>query len=294
MSDSGSIAARVQGLSLTDQTLILARLAQERAQGDTFSPAELSALFFASALPPPARVGNVLAQLKRNGYVISGARGQWRLSALGRQESQRLLSDLDLIALAAEAEASGGTILGKTLHSLVPPTLAPPGLLPTLQTFLDGHPFDRNVFGMTRFPDDDEDDPDPVNEALVAVRNVCAAHGLEFHLASDRAMSDDLWTNVTAHMWASRYGVAFFEDRRGRGINYNLTIEVGGMLVTGRRCALLKDTSIRRMPTDLVGMIYKPVNLADTDAVTATTHAWIRDDLALGECASCPPAIFER
>jgi hypothetical protein len=44
-----------------------------------------------------------------------------------------------------------------------------------------------------------------------------------------------------AHMWASKYGVAFFEDRRGRGMNYNLTIEVGCMLMAGRRCGLLKE-----------------------------------------------------
>jgi len=62
-------------------------------------------------------------------------------------------------------------------------------------------------------------------------------------------------------MWASRYGVAFFEDRRGRRVNYNLTIEIGSMLMTGRRCALLKDTSVEKLPTDLVGKIYKEVDL---------------------------------
>ncbi len=102
-------------------------------------------------------------------------------------------------------------------------------------------------------------------------------------------MDDDLWTNIAAHMWASRYGIAFFEDLATpqRGVNYNLTIEVGGMLVTGRRCALLKDKSIERMPTDLVGKIYKLVDLNKPDTVEGALHAWIRDDLALGPCATC-------
>jgi hypothetical protein len=39
-------------------------------------------------------------------------------------------------------------------------------------------------------------------------------------------------------------GVAFFEDRRGRGMNYSLTIEVGCMLMAGRRFGLLKNTTI--------------------------------------------------
>jgi hypothetical protein len=88
-------------------------------------------------------------------------------------------------------------------------------------------------------------------------------------------------------MWASRYGIAFFEDRRSRGVNYNLTIEVGAMLMTGRRCALLKDNSIERLPSDLVGHIYKAVDLDDPSSVAAALHAWLRDDLALGPCTSC-------
>ena len=90
-------------------------------------------------------------------------------------------------------------------------------------------------------------------------------------------------------MWASRYGIAFFEDRRDRGMNYNLTIEVGGMLVMGRRCSLLKDTSIERMPTDLVGRIYKEVDLSKLESVCDTLHAWISDDLGLGACSKCLP-----
>ena len=115
-------------------------------------------------------------------------------------------------------------------------------------------------------------------------------HGLEFHLASDRAISDDLWANVAAHMWASRYGIAFFEDRRDKGVNYNLTIEVGAMLMTGRRCALLKDTSIDKLPTDLVGKIYKGVDFNDVTSVEVALHMWIRDDLGSGACARCPAA----
>jgi hypothetical protein len=167
---------------------------------------------------------------------------------------------------------------------------APPSLLPVLGDFLARHPFDQNVFGMTRFPDEQRAAPiDPVKPALEVAREVCKLHSLEFHLASDRAMDDDLWTNVAAHMWASRYGIAFFEDRATptRGVNYNLTIEVGGMLMTGRRCALLKDKSIEKMPTDLVGKIYKSVDLNRPDTVEGALHAWMRDDLALGPCGRC-------
>jgi hypothetical protein len=91
-------------------------------------------------------------------------------------------------------------------------------------------------------------------------------------------------------MWASRYGIAFFEDlaKPRRGLNYNLTTEVGSMLITGRWCCLLKDPSIAELPTDLVGQIRKDVDLANPKSVEKALHGWLRDDLRLGACPGCP------
>jgi hypothetical protein len=142
---------------------------------------------------------------------------------------------------------------------------------------------------MTRFPENEngKDALDPVRKALEIAREACRLHGLEFHLASDRAIDDDLWANVAAHMWACQYGLAFFEDRMKAGLNYNLTIEVGSMLMAGRRCGLLKDRSIKKMPTDLVGRIYKDVDLGESQSVASAVHEWLRDDLGLGRCSEC-------
>ena len=78
--------------------------------------------------------------------------------------------------------------------------------------------------------------------------------------------------------------MAFFEDRRGRGMNNNITIEVGGMLMAGRRCGVLKASSIERMPTDLFVQIYASVHLEQPSTLEAALHAWIRDHLSLGSC----------
>jgi hypothetical protein len=144
---------------------------------------------------------------------------------------------------------------------------------------------------LTRFPPSTEEGfakGDPLATALDRAANVCSAHGLTLHLASHRVLVDDLWGNVLAHMWACRYGIAFFEDDAARGINYNLTIEVGGMLLAGRRTALLKDKTVAAMPTDLVGQIYKSIDLSRPTSVATALHRWIRDDLALGSCEHCP------
>lgn len=207
---------------------------------------------------------------------------------MGRARSTELVNGMDLAALIAEGEGEAAPTFARLAHPTLPPWLAPPELLQPLREFLVDHPFDLNIFGMTRFPDEqDAADPDPIAGALDVSRAACMDHGMEFHLASDRKIVDDLWSNVDAHMWACRYGIGFFENRRNKGLNYNLTIEVGGMLTIGRRLALLKDPSIARMPTDLVGKIYTDVNLNDSTAVGTVIHAWLRVDLGLGPCAKC-------
>jgi hypothetical protein len=290
--DSGNytISVRLQKMGFDKQALVLARIAQARFPEGQFTPRQIEELFVSSTLPKPAKISNVVAKLRKDGLLTQGRKkGTWRMTPLGRQTSFDYLSDLDLAAFNAESVASS-SILGEVAHTVVSPALAPPSLIPGLRRFLEEHPFETNVFGMTRFPDADESKkgPDPVNPALTTAREVCLLHGLQFHLASDRAIVDDLWANVAAHMWASQYGIAFFENRRDRGLNYNLTIEVGSMLITGRRCALLKDCSIPKLPTDLVGQIYKSVDLSKPKTISDALHIWLRDDLNLGSCPSCP------
>jgi hypothetical protein len=285
-----AIGVRLQAMKPYEQALVLARFAQARASDGQFAPKQLEMLFFEFALPYPGKISNLIAKLKSEDFLTKSACSRlWQMTPLGRQTSIELLSEIDLAAVTAESALSS-SVLGQVAHTVVPPTLAPPDLILALQAFLKEHPFETNVFGMTRFPDADGKNKksDPINPALEIARGVCSLHGLQFHLASDRAMIDDLWKNVAAHMWASRYGIAFFEDSRDRGLNYNLNIEVGSMLITGRRCALLKDKSVPKMPTDLVGHIYKDVDLRKPNTISNALHLWLRDDLNLRSCPACP------
>lgn len=283
-----SIGVRVQRMPLVDQTLVLASIASGRTDDGTFTGHAISQLYYDTSLPAPAKIGNVIASLGQAGRATRGkSRGAWSLTPLGRQRVAQLVGD-DAAALLAEALPAGAD-LGHSRHPLIPSSLAPPQLLGPVAKFTESSPTATHVFGMTRFPDDDEepDGPDPVAAALETSGKALDGHGLRFLLASQRALVDDLWGNVAAHMWASSFGIAFFEDRRGRGMNYNLVIEVGAMLMAGRRCLLLKDSSINRMPTDLVGFIYKSVDLDDPATIGRAVHEWAREDLSLGACPGC-------
>lgn len=283
-----AVGLRVQELPSSDRTLVLAHLAALRSEDRRFGVQDLDELFSQIAVPAPARTSNVIASLERNEFLTRRpGRGRvWTITPKGVDRALTMVSNMDLAVLLSEAKAHG-TQLGGQSHSVVPPTLSPPGLTTALHTFLAEFPFETNVLGMTRFASADPDSDDPVASAVEIAREVCADHGLTFHLASDRALVDDLWGNVAAHMWACHYGIAFFENRVGRGLNYNLSIEVGAMLMAGRRCALLRDSSIASMPTDLVGHIYRGLNLGDEDQVATNVHQWIASDLQFGACPSC-------
>jgi hypothetical protein len=287
------VGVRIQNLPLGDQVLTLARIAEARSESGRFAPADVDALFDEFSLPRPAKVANQMGVLDKRGFLkrakVSGKAPAWQVTPLGRATAIELADDMDLAALAAEAARRGVTVLADTPHPVIPPSLAPPELIGPLRDFFADHPFAQNVFGMTRFPGTPEDgELDPIAPALEVAREVCKAHGLQFHLASDRQIVDDLWANVAAHIWGSQYAIAFYEDRTGKGLNYNLNIEVGSTLVLGRRLAILKDKPVERLPTDLVGRIFKEVDLDALATVAEALHRWCRDDLRLGACADCP------
>jgi hypothetical protein len=277
------VALRVQRLDLQLQTLLLGHLAASRSDDGSFSPAVVSDLFHDLALPAPTKIANVFATLATKKLLAKQPRrGAYKVTPTGQQKVREHMTGLDLVALVAESARENAPVLGRTEHTLVPASLAPPTIVQPLRGFFAEHPFDTNVFGMTRFPDAKAGTADPIGRALAITKEVCSEAGLEFHLGSDRAIVDDLWANVTAHMWACRYGVALFEDRVDRGLNHNLLIEVGAMIMAGRRCALLKDGSIEKMPTDFVGVIYKSVDLSAEETVAAVVRAWIKNDLSIG------------
>jgi hypothetical protein len=280
------VAVRVQNLLMKTQVLVLLDLACSRTSGRA-SPADIVSLFDALGLPRPGNTSAALAKLEKGGLVSrsKGSGGVWRPTPNGKVEIGRQLTGLDSVALQAEAENPESGQMASMTHPTLRPSLAPPELVRPLAKFLDEHPFDRNVFGMTRFPS--AEPKDLISDALEAARSACLSHGLEFHLASDRAIVDDLWSNVAGHMWASQFGIAFIEKTSKRGMNYNLTIEIGSMLMAGRRIALLKDKTVSNLPSDLTGKIYREVDPSNPETVVKQVHAWLSSNRGLGKCAGC-------
>lgn len=246
-------------------------------------------MFEAFRVPQPKNLAATIGNLATKDLVYRRTKQPpWSLTPKGRKAVSDLLGDLDPAKLETQLIAAPGAEIAKTRQPVLPPELAPPRWASGISELLSRYPFETNVLCMTRFPrDGNPDDPNP--GVIEAARQALGQHGLKLHLASDAIVEDTLFANIAAYMWGCKFGLALFEDRIGEGLNYNLVIEVGAMIMAGRQTALLRDcATIAKMPTDLVGHIYKDVDFADNSSVEAAAHLWAADDLGLGRCSRCP------
>jgi hypothetical protein len=274
--------------------MVLAHAVSLTAVDGWFRPADLASLCHDLHVPRLSNPSEYLKRLQGMGFVTkSASTKKWAVTPLGKVHANDLVGHLNLSAISAEMAKAPGAEFAHVKHAVIDPAFAPPRWGQGISRMLERFPFDTNVFCMTRFPGPNElnEAPDAIREAVSILRDVHASHGLSLHLASDRQLDDDILGNIGAHMWACRYGIGVLEDRVGRGLNYNVVIELGGMLVTGRRCALLKDRTAPTLPIDLAGQIYKSVDLDDRQSISDAVHHWLSEDLALGSCALCRDSI---
>lgn len=271
------------------QVLAVGALATLRSSDETFTTKEVTDLLKSLRLPPMANVSATLGRLRRDALLMRPTNTSWALTPKGESRLSKEAAHVPAQTLAVQLGHVSGSELGDRQHALIPPFLGPMGAAKGLSRLLDNSAFDQNVMLITRFPNDDEQ---PFVDLIKKIRTGVADHGLNLVVASDAMLEDTLWANVITYMWASKYAIVLMDTADGR-LNYNVLIEVGSMLMTGRRCAILRDSTVPAMPSDLVGHIYKSTDLLDHAASVGEIHKWIRDDLGLGECANCPPVSKE-
>ena len=134
-------------------------------------------------------------------------------------------------------------------------------------------PVDRNVFVMMRYGTTSQFET--IEEAL---RTSLGKYDFRALLAKDRAYADLLWENVKIYMSASTYGIAVFEEIEAREYNPNISIELGFMMAIGKRCLLLKERRMTRLPTDFCGHLYKDFDMFSIkDSISYQIESWMVD-----------------
>lgn len=251
-----------------------------KSETGTFTTKLVSDLYLAMRLPPAANLSSTLGRLKAQGLLMRPSNQTWALTPIGEH---KLMSEVGQLAHFEFAGSIPGSEFGHRQHALIPPFLGPIGAS-GLERVLSIGPFESNVMLITRFPKGPQDHLD---DLIPGIRAAVADHGLTLQVASDRMVEDTLWANVVTYMWACKYAIVLIDNANGM-LNSNVLIEIGGMLMTGRRCCILRDKTVPVMPSDLVGHIYKETDLTDSAGTLAQIHRWIRDDLAISTCDVCP------
>ena len=116
------------------------------------------------------------------------------------------------------------------------------------------------------------------------IRKTLKKYDLVARLAKDGSIYDDLWLNVKFYMDNCNYGIAIFDEIDRKEINPNVSIELGYFFAQEKRCLLLKDSKIDKLPTDLCGKLYREFNVFEIEKTTEDqVQTWCRKDLELNE-----------
>jgi hypothetical protein len=140
--------------------------------------------------------------------------------------------------------------------------------------FLHDHPEpDNNVFLMMRFKKGEHYD-----EIEKTLRKKFQNYRLTVMRADDKDYTGDLWENVCLYMFGCKYGIAVFEEIDEREFNPSVALELGFMVAHDKRCLLLKDQRMPKMPTDIVGKLYKPFDTYNIEqSITGAVDSWAND-----------------
>ena len=273
------LARQVQGLGgHNERVLVMLRAAQLQNDDGTAAPGDVADLFRDLHVTPPSNERQHLAQLRKRNLVMQPRSGRWAVTPSGEEEIGRLMGELSVDELVDLGKRAGEPEFAGASHHRIDPTMAPAVFQRGISEFQRNNPGERNVFLMVRYPQ--EYDTYPTQSTIDVCRAALSAANMVTHLAADSAVDDQLFPNVGIYLWSCDFGVAVLEQREGL-LNYNVVLETGAMLMTGRRCLLLKDRSVKRLPGDLIAHIHQSVDLDRPKTIETAIRDWVANDLRL-------------
>lgn len=125
-------------------------------------------------------------------------------------------------------------------------------------------------FGASRFHNDIYDNIQKIliKKNIVVLR----ADYKEYHA--------DLYYNILSYIYAADFGIAVFERIDDDLFNPNVAFEVGFMFALNKKVCLLKEKTLRSLPTDIVGKLYKSFDLNNiAESLEKSINKWIDDKI---------------
>jgi len=158
-------------------------------------------------------------------------------------------------------------------QKMSPASVSHPEIASGLEKFKRDHSGKKTAFIMMQFTNSDAH-----AEIVRIVKATLLKHGIVGLRADDKQYMDDLFPNVKAYMHACEFGVAIFERIEADDFNPNVSLEVGYMLGMGKDVLLLKDKTLKTLPTDLTGRLYREFDTrASAASAPVEIEKWLCD-----------------
>jgi len=125
-----------------------------------------------------------------------------------------------------------------------------------IKEFLKKYPFDQNVFIMIRYANQSAN---LIEQITMKIKTIdIDGRNLYPIVAKDYKITDDL-NNPVACLLCCRYGIAVFDSALANPeFNPNVAYELAIMHFLKRQCLILKESSIKTMPADILHKLYEP------------------------------------
>jgi hypothetical protein len=119
----------------------------------------------------------------------------------------------------------------------------------------------------------------PAHDRIVAsLKTALSKHGIVALRADEKWYHDELYWNVLTYIHGCRFAIAVFERIEADDFNPNVSLEVGYVFAVRKPVCLLKDKTLRRLPTDLVGKLYREFDSQDPEVtIPRELEFWLRD-----------------
>lgn len=113
---------------------------------------------------------------------------------------------------------------------------------------------------------------------VACIKDILTKYNITALRADDKQYMDDLFPNVKVYMHACDFGIAVFDRITEDDFNPNVSLEVGYMLGMGKNVLLLKDKTLKFLPTDLTGKLYKEFDTTEIEStMPQQIEKWLLD-----------------
>jgi hypothetical protein len=116
------------------------------------------------------------------------------------------------------------------------------------------------------------------DKIVKTIKETLKKHNIIGLRADDKEYADDLFANIKTYMHCCDFGIGVFERIVEDNFNPNVSIEVGYVMGLRKKVCLLKDQTLKDLPTDLMGKLYKPFDPQDIEnTLPDQLEKWLKD-----------------